>query len=210
MPLSITCLTVGSVASNAYLVTDEATRATVVVDPGDEAPRLLAALAAAGLTPSEIWLTHAHFDHIGAVAALREAHPVPVRLHPADAPLYQQAAEQAAWFGMTVRAPGVAPVDLADGERLALGEHAFVVLHTPGHAPGHVAFHAPGAGVLFSGDALFRGSVGRTDLPLCDPAALDRSLRERLLPLPDDTRVLPGHGPETTIGLERRTNPFLG
>ena len=110
---------------------------------------------------------------------------------------------------MTVRPRGVAPVDLADGERLVLGEHAFEVLHTPGHAPGHVAFYAPAAGVLFSGDALFRGSVGRTDLPLCDPLALERSLRDRLMALPDETRVLSGHGPETTIGLERRTNPFL-
>jgi hydroxyacylglutathione hydrolase len=203
-------LTVGAVAANAYLVTDAATGVTVVIDPGDDAPRLLAALAGAGVAPAEIWLTHAHFDHIGAVAELREAHPVPVRLHPADAPLYDNAEQQAAWFGMRVRPPGVAPLDLADGERLALGETVFTVLHTPGHAPGHVAFHAPDAGVLFSGDALFRGSVGRTDLPLCDPAALERSLRERLMVLPDDTRVLSGHGPETTIGHERRTNPFLG
>jgi len=209
VPLSIRMLTVGPVAANAYLVTDAATGATVVIDPGDEAPRLLAALADAGVTPDEIWLTHAHFDHIGAVAELRETHPVPVRLHPADAPLYDNAERQAAWFGMRVRPPGVAPLDLVDGERLALGETAFTVLHTPGHAPGHVAFHAPDAGVVFSGDALFRGSVGRTDLPLCDPAALERSLRERLMTLPDDTRVLSGHGPETTIGHERRTNPFL-
>lgn len=215
MPLSIRMLTVGPVAANAYLVTDEATGATVVIDPGDEAPRLIAALAElAGLgergrAPEAIWLTHAHFDHLGAVAALREAYPVPVRLHPADAPLYDNAEQQAAWFGMRVRPPGVASVELADGERLTLGETGFTVLHTPGHAPGHVAFYAPDAGVLFSGDALFRGSVGRTDLPLCDPAALARSLRERLLVLPDGTRVLPGHGPETTIGLERRTNPFL-
>jgi hydroxyacylglutathione hydrolase len=210
VPLSIRMLTVGPVAANAYLVTDAATGATVVVDPGDDAPRLLAALEEAGLVPDGIWLTHAHFDHIGAVAELRETHPVPVRLHPADAPLYDNAEQQAAWFGMRVRPPGVAPLDLADGERLALGETIFTVLHTPGHAPGHVAFHAPDAGVLFSGDALFRGSVGRTDLPLCDPAALERSLRERLMVLPDDTRVLSGHGPETTIGHERRTNPFLG
>ncbi len=209
MPLSIRMLTVGPVAANAYLVTDAATGATVVIDPGDEAPRLLAALEEAGHPPIEIWLTHAHFDHIGAVAALREAHPVPVRLHPADAPLYDDAERQAAWFGMTVRPPGVAPVDLADGERLALGDHVFEVLHTPGHAPGHVAFYTADAGVLFSGDALFRGSVGRTDLPLCDPLALERSLRERLMVLPDETRVLSGHGPETTIGRERRSNPFL-
>jgi len=202
-------LTVGPVAANAYLVTDAATGTTVVIDPGDEAPRLLAALAEAGQAPAEIWLTHAHFDHIGAVAGLREAYPVPVRLHPADAPLYDGAEQQAAWFGMSVRPPGVVPIDLADGERLTLGDHVFEVLHTPGHAPGHVAFYAADAGVLFSGDALFRGSVGRTDLPLCDPAALERSLRERLLVLPDETRVLSGHGPETTIGLERRTNPFL-
>ena len=209
MPLKIAALTVGPVQSNAYLVTDVASGETVVIDPGDEAPRLLAALAEAGLAPAEIWLTHAHFDHIGAVAGLREVHPVPVRLHPADAPLYQHAGEQAAWFGMTVRAPGVDPVDLADGERLLLGASEFEVRHTPGHAPGHVVFYAAADGVVFGGDTLFRGSVGRTDLPLCDPVAFARSLRERLLTLPDDTRVLPGHGPDTTIGEERRDNPFL-
>lgn len=209
MALAITCIEVGPVAANAYLVRDETTGDTVLIDPGDEAARLLAALEAVGAAPREIWLTHAHFDHLGAVAAVRETYPVPVRLHPADAPLYAAAAEQAAMFGLRVRPPGVAPVDLADGERLPLGTHGFEVVHTPGHAPGHVAFFDAVAGVVFSGDALFRGSVGRTDLPWCDPAALDRSLRERMLGLPDATRVLPGHGPETTIGLERRTNPFL-
>jgi hydroxyacylglutathione hydrolase len=203
--LTITRLVVGPVEANAYVVTAGAT--TVVIDPGADAPRIAAALSE--LRPVAIWLTHAHFDHLGAVADLRETHDVPVLLHPADAPLYEGTAQQAAWFGMRVRAPGVVPVDLHDGERLALGDHVFTVLHTPGHAPGHVAFHDAAAGVLFGGDALFRGSIGRTDLPYCDPAALDRSLRERLLTLPDATRVLPGHGDETTIGHERRTNPFL-
>jgi hydroxyacylglutathione hydrolase len=205
--LSITRLVVGPVEANAYIVT--AGGATVLIDPGADAPRIAAALAELGAVPSAIWLTHAHFDHLGAVADLRETHDVPVSLHPADAPLYDGTAQQAAWFGLRVRPPGVAPIDLHDGERLALGGHTFAVLHTPGHAPGHVAFHDAAAGVLFSGDALFRGSIGRTDLPGCDPAALDRSLRERLLTLPDETRVLPGHGDETTIGHERRTNPFL-
>jgi hydroxyacylglutathione hydrolase len=205
--LTITPLVVGPVEANAYVVT--AGGATVVIDPGADAPRIAAVLSATKAVPSAIWLTHAHFDHLGAVAELRGVHPVPVLLHPADAPLYEGTAQQAAWFGMRVRAPGVVPVDLHDGERLTLGDHVFTVLHTPGHAPGHVAFYDEGSGLLFSGDALFRGSIGRTDLPYCDPAALDRSLRERLLVLPDATRVLPGHGDETTIGFERRTNPFL-
>jgi hydroxyacylglutathione hydrolase len=205
--LTITRLVVGPVEANAYVVT--AGGATVVIDPGADAPRIAAVLSERAAAPSAIWLTHAHFDHLGAVAELRETHDVPVLLHPADAPLYEGTAQQAAWFGMRVRPPGVAPVDLHDGERLALGDHTFTVLHTPGHAPGHVAFYDAAAGVVFSGDALFRGSIGRTDLPGCDPAALDRSLRERLLTLPDATRVLSGHGDETTIGLERRTNPFL-
>jgi hydroxyacylglutathione hydrolase len=215
--LSIVRLVVGPVEANAYVVTatgetargESARGATVVIDPGADAPRIAATLSERDLVPTAIWLTHAHFDHLGAVAELREAHAVPVLLHPADAPLYQGTAQQAAWFGMRVRAPGAVPVDLRDDERLSLGDHVFSVLHTPGHAPGHVAFYDEAAGVLFSGDALFRGSVGRTDLPYCDPAALDRSLRERLLVLPDATRVLPGHGDETTIGFERRTNPFL-
>jgi hydroxyacylglutathione hydrolase len=207
--LSITRLVVGPVEANAYVLTAGVGGPTVVIDPGADAPRIAAALSERGVEPSAIWLTHAHFDHLGAVAELRETHAVPILLHPADAPLYQGTAQQAAWFGMRVRPPGVAPVGLDDDERLTLGDHVFTVLHTPGHAPGHVAFYDEAAGVLFSGDALFRGSIGRTDLPLCDPAALDRSLRERLLTLPDATRVLPGHGEETTIGFERRTNPFL-
>lgn len=207
--LEILPFVIGPLENNTSLVFDPLTRQAAVVDPGLGAGAVYQALLERELRLSAIWLTHAHFDHIGAVAGLREAFPVPVRLHPADVPLYDGAARQAAWFGVSVRPPGVATVALADGERLALGHQTVEVLHTPGHAPGHVAFYAPDAGVLFSGDALFRGSVGRTDLPLCDPAALERSLRERLLVLPDATRVLPGHGPETTIGHERRTNPFV-
>ena len=206
-------LTVGPLMENCYLLADEASCEAVLIDPGDEAPRLLAALDDAGLTLREVWLTHAHFDHVGALAGVLEARPVPVRMHPADRPLLERAREAAARWLIEIPAPPTETLDLADGETLRLGSLEAEVLFTPGHAPGHVAFYfqnlEEGAGAVLAGDALFQGSVGRTDLPLADGPTLLRSIRERLLVLPDETTVWPGHGPETTIGRERRENPFL-
>ena len=209
MPLEIVTLPLGQLQTNAYLAVDDASGAAVIVDPGADAPRVRSALDARALEPSAIWLTHAHFDHVGAVADLVEATPLPVLLHPDDSRLYQHAAEQAAAFGMRVRAPGVATQPLRHGQLLALGAHQARCLHTPGHAPGHVAFSFEADGVLLAGDALFAGSIGRTDLAFADHDTLLRSLREQFLTLPDDTVVYPGHGPATTIGAERRSNPFL-
>lgn len=202
-------LTVGPLMENCYLLADERTREAVLVDPGDEAPRLLAALDEDGLTLREVWLTHAHFDHVGGLAGVLEARPVPVRMHPADRPLLERAADAAARWLIEIPAPPTDTVDLADGERLRLGSLEVEVVFTPGHAPGHVAFWLEESGAVLAGDALFQGSIGRTDLPLADGPTLLRSIRERLLALPDETVVWPGHGPETTIGTERRENPFL-
>jgi hydroxyacylglutathione hydrolase len=201
-------LPVGPLEENCWLLHDEASGQVVVVDPGDEADRILEAVEATGGTLVAIWLTHAHFDHIGAVAALKRAHPdVPVHLHPADLPLWRMSGAAAARWGVPFEPPvGDPDVSLAEGDALWLGAHQFAVQHVPGHAPGHVMF--VGDGLMFGGDLLFAGSIGRTDLPLSDPAAMQRSLG-RAAQLPDDTAVFPGHGPTTSIGRERVTNPFL-
>lgn len=197
---------VGPLQENSWLLSDPGSRAAVLVDPGDEAPRLLAAVAASGCALQAIWLTHAHFDHVGAVAAILRDRQVPVLLHAFDRPLYDLAAASALRFGLTVEQPTGDTVSVTDGDVLRIGAAEFLVWHVPGHAPGHVAFI--GEGVCLSGDMLFGGSIGRTDLPGCDARAMQRSL-ERLVTLPPDTRVLPGHGESTTIARERANNPFL-
>lgn len=205
--LAIDTLTVGPLQENCYLLTDPQTGRAVLVDPGDEAARILNALN--GFTLEAIWLTHAHFDHVGALAHIHRHVPVPVYLHEADRPLLGHAAASAAIFGLTLEQPHVQTLPLEAGGRLRFGPHEAECRSTPGHAPGHMAFYFEREGVVFAGDALFRGSIGRTDLPGGDSAQLLESIRRELLSLPDATRVLPGHGPETSIGQERRTNPFL-
>lgn len=204
--LSVQGLSVGPLQENAWLLTDAESRTAVFVDPGDEPERLQAALVATGCALRAIWLTHAHFDHVGAVAGLLRHQEVPVYLHPADQVLYDRAAEAAARWDLRIEPPAVPVTPLAEGDVLALGRHAFAVWHLPGHAPGHVAFI--GHGLCLSGDLLFAGSIGRTDLPLCDPAAMQASLA-RMATLDPALRVCPGHGPDTTIATELRTNPFL-
>ncbi|TBH21146.1 MBL fold metallo-hydrolase [Thermus thermamylovorans] len=198
---------VGPLQANAYLVVGP--EGTVLIDPGGEAERLLSLFGTAGARPEAILLTHAHFDHLGAVAPLVEALSLPVYLHPLDLPLYRHAAEAARMWGLTVPEPPLPVEPLEEGMRL----FGLEVLHLPGHSPGHVAFFHPGGEpetppLVFSGDLLFRGGIGRYDLPGASQQALFRSLR-RLLALPPKTEVHPGHGPETTLDLEARTNPFL-
>lgn len=202
----IRVVTVGVLEENCWMVIDEASRDAVLVDPGDEGERILAALDAEGATLKEIWLTHAHFDHLGAVAHILRQHAVPVRLHPMDRGLYDNAATAAERWGLSVEQPPPPTHELAEGDTLTLGSHTFQVLHTPGHSPGHVGFL--GHDVLFGGDTVFAGSVGRTDLPFCDPQLFQETLL-RLASLPPSTRVLPGHGPVTTIARERASNPYL-
>ncbi|MBI2409231.1 MAG: MBL fold metallo-hydrolase [Gemmatimonadetes bacterium] len=202
----VRALTVGPFQENCYLVADESTGDAVLVDPGDEGARLLVAVAEGGFTLRALWITHAHIDHIGGIAAVKRVHNVPVYLHPADRPLYDRVVEQGRKYGLQIDAPPPPDVDLSDGDTVTVGALRFDVMHVPGHAPGHVAF--VGHGVVFGGDCLFAGSIGRTDLPLSDPRALEKSL-QRFAALPPETEVYPGHGPTTTIGEENQTNPFL-
>jgi hydroxyacylglutathione hydrolase len=204
--IRIQAATVGPFQENSYLVVDDASARAVLVDPGDEPDRLLSMLARSGATLEAIWLTHAHPDHVGGIAGVRRVHPVPVHLHPLDRPLYDRASDVATMYGVTIEQPDPPDRELAEGHVLRVGAARFSVLHTPGHAPGHVVFH--GHGMVLGGDLLFRGSIGRTDLPFCDGEAMEASLA-RVTEFAPDTRVFPGHGPATTIGEELADNPFL-
>lgn len=202
-------LTVGPFQENCYIVGDEATGTGVLFDPGDEAARISLAVEQTNLEISEIIITHAHIDHVGAVAALVDEYSCPVLMHVEAEPMLKQLPNQALMMGL--RFGKVPAVDryIEDGEVLEIGGQRFEALYTPGHAPGHLAFYAPAEGLVLSGDALFAGSVGRVDLPGGSMEVLMRSISERLLTLPDTTAVYSGHGPETTIGEERAHNPFL-
>lgn len=204
--MKVHAFTVGPLRENAYLVVDEESRRAVLVDPGDEGERLVRAVRDAGAELDAIWLTHAHVDHVGGIAGVKRALDVPIYLHPAERPLYDAASRQGLMFGLNVEQPPAPECALADGDELRCGALRFSVTHAPGHAPGHVVIH--GEGVAFVGDCLFAGSVGRTDLPGSDGGALARSLA-RITVLPDETVVYPGHGPATTIGEEKLSNPFL-
>ena len=204
--MRITSHTVGAFAENCHLLVDEATGSLAVVDPGADGERLVAAVERSGARLEAIWVTHAHVDHVGGIAALRRRWDVPVRLHPDDEPLWRIVDRQAAAYGLPFECPPPDYVPMAEGEILELGTARFTVMHTPGHAPGHCIF--VGEGLVLSGDLLFAGSIGRTDLPFSDPARMHDSL-VRAASLDDALAVHAGHGPPTSIGAERRTNPFL-
>ena len=205
----IEMLTVGPFQENCYVVGDEVSGEGALVDPGDEAVRIALAVEQTGLEIGQIIITHAHIDHVGAIAPLVEEYACPVLMHEEAEAMLKTVPQQAMMMGL--RFGKVPKVDrhVADREVLEVGSLRLRSLYTPGHAPGHLSFLVEGEEAVFSGDALFAGSVGRVDLPGGSMEVLMRSIEERLLPLPDDTRVLSGHGPETTIGRERMTNPFL-
>jgi hydroxyacylglutathione hydrolase len=207
--IDVRMFTVGLVQENCFLVRPEGGDRAVIVDPGDEAPRLLQAIQDAGVTLDAILLTHTHFDHVGAVAPIARATGVPVYCPRIEVPVLQDVMAYVPW-------PGFGPFESWDpeetvqgGETLELAGLTLDVIHTPGHSPGHVAYAVRGEQSLLSGDVLFQGSVGRTDLPGGDGPTLLRSIATLLERFDDETRVYPGHMAVTTLGAERATNPFL-
>ncbi len=197
----------GPFAENAYLVTCAGTQKGIVVDPGGATREMLAAVRAQGIDVEHIVLTHAHLDHVDGVALAKRETGAPVLLHAADEPLYHSAPHQAQLFGVPVEPPPPVDDHLEHGDTIRFGDCALAVRHAPGHAPGHVVL--VGDGVAIVGDCVFMGSIGRTDLPGGDFQTLMRSIREQILTLPDETILHTGHGPDTTVGHERATNPFL-
>jgi hydroxyacylglutathione hydrolase len=200
---------VGPLQCNCTLLGDEAAKEAIVIDPGDEIGRIHRRLVDLGLKLKQILVTHAHIDHVGGALKLKRLTGAPIFLNENDLPLLQMMDEQAAWVG--VAPPEVAPPDegLIDGNVVGLASCPAKVIHTPGHTQGSICLHFAPLDMLIAGDTLFAGSIGRTDLPGGNTAQIIDSIRSRLLPLPDKTKVIPGHGSFTTIGAERRANPFL-
>jgi glyoxylase-like metal-dependent hydrolase (beta-lactamase superfamily II) len=202
-------LPVGALQCNCSILGDEASGEAIVVDPGDDIPRILAILQRHKLTVKQILITHAHIDHIAGAARLKRLTGAPILYNPRDLPLVKMMDIQAGWLGMAT--PEVPPPDdsLDQGRIVEIAGLSGEILHTPGHTQGSVCLYLPEKNLLLAGDTLFAGSVGRTDLPGGDGPTLIRSIQDQLLPLPDSTVVIPGHGPKTTIGEERESNPFL-
>ena len=205
--LEVVALPNGQFAENCYLVADRRSREAVIIDPGEEPAMFLAELDTRAWTLRAIWLTHAHIDHIMGVGAVKRATGVPIHLHPLDRPIYDALPQFGTWVGMQLDPAPPPDIELAAGTPVRVGRYEFEVRFTPGHSPGSVSF--VGEGMVFGGDVLFNGSVGRTDLPGGDAATLMATIQSQFLSLPDSTVVHSGHGPDTTIGVERLTNPFL-
>ena len=200
-------LEVGPLAVNCYLVGDEASRVGMIIDPGAESAAIMKRVKVLGLGIKFIVLTHAHFDHIGALKELKEATKAEIAIHTDDAQSLPLGNTLGAAFGFSFPPPPAPDRLLNDGDSLDLGKQRFLVLHTPGHTPGGICLL--GEGVVFTGDTLFNAGIGRTDLPGGNSDELMNSITTELMVLADDTTVYPGHGPKSTIGQERRHNPFL-
>jgi glyoxylase-like metal-dependent hydrolase (beta-lactamase superfamily II) len=200
---------VGPLQCNCTILGDEASGEAMVVDPGDNIPQILSRLAHHNLTLKQIIVTHGHIDHIGGAARLKKATGAPIFLNQNDLPQLAIMDQQAAWLG--VPTPEILPPDgsLEDGATIGIASHTARILRTPGHTEGSICLHFAPENLLLAGDTLFAGSIGRTDLPGGNSNQILRSLHDRLLTLPDETNVIPGHGPATTIGEERNSNPFL-
>ena len=202
-------LPTGPLQCNCSILGDEESGRALVIDPGDDIPEIQAILERHGLQVEKIVFTHAHIDHIGAGAEFKRLTRAPTYLHRAELPILASLPQQASWVG--VPPPEAVEIDefLEEGDAVEFAGRAFEVLFTPGHSPGSISLYSASDKLLVSGDVLFRDSIGRTDLPGGDFQTLMESIREKLFPLPDDVAVIPGHGPTTTIGRERRQNPFL-
>ena len=200
---------VGPLQCNCTVLGDKASGEAMVVDPGENIPQILAILARHKLTLKQIVVTHGHIDHVGGAVRLKRATGAPILLNQNDLPLLAMMDEQAGWLG--IETPEVAPPDVSaeDGMVAGIAGHAAHIVHTPGHTQGSICLHFAQDNLLLAGDTLFARSIGRTDLPGGDGRQILRSIHDRVLTLPEETRVVPGHGPATTIGEERESNPFL-
>lgn len=210
MTLYIRGFTRGPMGNNVYLLSDSATKQAVLIDPSFDAERILKTIEEEGLELTQIWLTHAHFDHIAGIGPIFEAleRKLPVGLHPGDLALYRSGGG-AANFGLFLEPSPEPSILFADRQGLRLGEAILEVRHAPGHTPGHVIFYQPEAGAALVGDVIFRDGVGRTDLPGGSWEQLLESIQTKVMTLPPETRLLCGHGPETTVAREAQSNPFL-
>jgi len=204
----LSAMALGPIQANCYILGCEQKREAVVIDPGGEAERILMELAKHELTLRHIINTHGHFDHVGANGRLKKATDAPILIHAQDAPMLTQLSQAAASWGLTAEDSPPADRRLEDGDTVVFGTINLKVIHTPGHSPGGISLFTDGS--VFVGDTLFAGSVGRTDLPGGNPEVLKNSIRQKLFPLGDDVKVYPGHMHTTTIGEERRHNPFVG
>ena len=203
-------LPVTAFAQNCSIVWDDQTKPAAVIDPGGDLPELLATVERLGLKLEQIWLTHAHIDHAGGTGELARTRGLPIiGPHRGDQFWIDGLPQQSRMFGFPVAEPFTPTRWLDDGDTVTVGRETLAVRHCPGHTPGHVVFHSPGAKRAFVGDVLFAGSIGRTDFPGGNHAQLIASIRERLWPMGDDTVFIPGHGPESSFGAERRSNPFV-
>jgi len=202
-------LPVGPIMANCFVLGCEKTREAAVIDPGDEDERILMALADEKLTLKYIINTHGHFDHVAANKAMKDATGAKILIHEEDAPMLSHLSSMAVSFGLSAEDSPPPDQMINDGDVIKFGEISLKVIHTPGHSRGGVSLFCENDKILFAGDTLFAGSIGRTDLPGGDYGTLIKNVREKLFPLGDDVRVFPGHGPETTIGTEKKINPFF-
>ncbi|MBU1342662.1 MAG: MBL fold metallo-hydrolase [Proteobacteria bacterium] len=200
-------LEVGPIMANCFILGCESTKEAVVIDPGDDADRILMELSKAGLIVKYLINTHGHFDHVGANKRMKEVTGAQLAIHPDDEPMLAELSRSALMFGLSAQNSPPADILLKNGDEISFGDITLQVMHTPGHSKGGICLYTKGH--LFAGDTLFAGSIGRTDLPGGDYDTLISSIKEKLLGLDEDTIVYTGHGPETTIGNEKRMNPFL-
>jgi len=208
--LAIITLVLGPVETNTYLIADPESGCAVVIDPAWDGQAIMAEAALRGWKIEALWMTHAHFDHLGGAGEIvaGSASSLQLALHPDDLPLWKVKGG-APWFGIQIEMAPEPTILLQPGQHLTMGSYEFIVHHTPGHTPGHVVFECPTQGIVFCGDLIFKNGIGRTDLPGGDLNTIMKSIREEILTLPLPTRLLSGHGPETTVGEEVESNPYL-